>query len=146
VRVFAVGILWLALCCSPSLLLAQMTGSRAQAKALAVTSEEKESLPLTTAQKQAQQLATGLAETQGVAPTVARRTPLEVVFDRAARLGTRLVLPLFTAWGIEGRIVSGEQTLASPVEGEGATVVEDARRPLFVPASTTSLAFEVVAK
>jgi hypothetical protein len=105
-----------------------------------------ESLPLTAAQEQARQLATALEGTQEVAPATVKRTPLEIVFDRAVRLGTRVVLPVFTAWGIEGRVVSGEQTLASPVEDDGATEEEDARRPLFVPASKTSLAFEVLVK
>jgi hypothetical protein len=144
VCVVSVALLWLALYCSPGLLLAQTTGSNAPGQAVAATAEEMESLPLTTAQEQARQLATALGKTQGVAPATAKRTPLEVVFDRAVRLGTRAVLPVFTAWGMEGRIVSGEQTLASPVEDGGTTEEEDARRTLFVPASTTSLAFEVL--
>jgi hypothetical protein len=146
VYVVAVALLWLALYCSPGLLLAQTTSSRTPGEAVAATAEEMESPPLTTAQEQARQLATALGETQSVAPATAKRTPLEVVFDRAVRLGTRAVLPIFTAWSMEGRIVSGEQTLASPVEDDQITEEEDARRPLFVPASTTSLAVEVVAK
>jgi hypothetical protein len=60
------------------------------------------------------------------------------------RPGTRVILPIFTGPGVEGRLVSGEQTFVSPVEEEGAIVAEDARRPLFLPAAKAALAFELL--
>lgn len=64
--------------------------------------------------------------------------------EQVMRPGTRVILPLFTTRSIEGRLVSAEQTLASPVEDDGATVNGEARRPLFVPASNTALALEIL--
>jgi len=144
VRVFSVGVLCLVLCCSPILLLAQERSSRAQVEALAEISEETESLPLTTAQEQARQLATVLIERREATPAAGKRTPLGVVFDQPVQLGRRVVVPIFAVQSVQGRIVSGEQTFASPVEDEGATVKEDARRPLFLPASTAAIAVEVL--
>ena len=144
VRVFSVGVLCLVLCCSPTLLLAQERSSRSQVEALAEIAEETESLPLTTAQEQARQLARVLVETSGGAPAAGKRTPLGVLLDRPVQPGTRVIVPIFAMQGVEGRIVSSEQTFASPVEDEGATVREDARRPLFIPASTTAIAVEVL--
>jgi hypothetical protein len=146
VRVFLVGVLWLAILGLPGRLLAQASSARSQLEALMETPEEAASLPLTTAQEQARQLATVLVETQGAAATAAKRTPLGVVIDQAVQPGTRVILPLFTLWGLEVRLVSGEQTLASPVEDDGETVAEDARRPLFIPASKTAFAVDMLVK
>jgi hypothetical protein len=144
VGALSVGVLWLALCCSSTLLLAQERSRRSQVEALAAISEETESLPLTTAQEQARQLATVLVETPGATPATGKRTPLGVVFDQPVQPGTRVIVPIFAVQGVEGRIVSGEQTFASPVEEDGATVTEDARRPLFLPASKTAIAVEIL--
>jgi hypothetical protein len=144
--VFPVGVLWLVLFGWPGLLLAQDVGARSQLEALMETPEEAASLPLTTAQEQARQLATGLVETPGSATPAARHTPLAVVIDQAMQPGTRVILPLLILWGLEVRLVSGEQTLASPVEDDGETVEEDARRPLFIPASKTAVAVEMLVK
>jgi hypothetical protein len=130
----------------PDLLLAQGVGARSQLEALMETPEEAASLPLTTAQEQARQLATVLVETQSSAATTARRTPLGVVPDRAVRLGTRVVQPLFTLWDLEVWLVGGEQTIASPVADDGETVEEDAQRPLFIPASKAAVAVEMLVK
>lgn len=146
VCVVPVGVLWLVLLGLPDFLLAQGSGARSQLEALMATPEETTSLPLTTAQEQARQLATVLVETQGSAATTARRTPLGVVTDQAIQPGTRVILPLFTLGDIEVRLVSGEQTLASPVADDGETVEEDAQRPSFIPASKAALAVEMLVK
>jgi hypothetical protein len=132
------------LCCVPTVLLAQERSSRSQVEALADLSEETEALPLTTAQEQARQLATVLVETPGSRRAAGKRTPLGVVLDQPVQPGTRVIVPIFAVPGVEGHIVSSEQTFASPVEDEGATVREDARRPLFIPASKTAIAVEVL--
>jgi hypothetical protein len=120
-----------------------MTGS--QVEALTETSDTAESLPLTTAQEQARQLATVLVGGQPrAAPTAERRTLFGVITDQPLRPGTRVILPIFTGQGIEGRLVSGEQTFTSPVEEEGTTAQEDARRPLFLPAAKSTLSFELL--
>jgi hypothetical protein len=144
VGALSVGVLWLALCCSATLLLAQERGRRSQVEALADISEETESLPLTTAQEQARQLATVLVETRRTPPAAGKRTPLGVVFDQPVQLGNRVIVPIFSVQSVEGRIVSGEQTFASPVEDAGATVTEDAWRPLFLPASKAAIAVEIL--
>jgi hypothetical protein len=146
VRVVLVGVLWLVLFGLPGLLLAQERGARSQLEALMETPEEAASLPLTTAQEQARQLATVLVATQGSAATTARRTPLGVVTDQALQPGTRVILPLFDLGDIEVRLVSGEQTMASPVADDGETEAEDARRPLFIPASKSAFAVEMLVK
>jgi hypothetical protein len=144
VGALSVGVLWLALCGSSTLLLAQERGRRSQVEALTDISEEAESLPLTTAQEHARQLATVLVESPGATPATAKRMSLGVVLDQPVQPGRRVIVPIFAVQGVEGRIVSGEQTFASPVEDEGGTVREDARRPLFIPASTTAIAVEVL--
>lgn len=144
VRVIPLTALLLTLLHLPAPLLAQRTGGSSQIEALVESSDDAPSLPLTTAQEQAKQLATVLIATQEAAPSAKRSSLLGVVTDQAMRPGTRVVLPLFTAQGIEGRLVSAEQTFASPVEDDGVTVTVDARRPLFLPASNTALAFEIL--
>lgn len=144
-RVFFVGAVVLLLCL-PSLLLAQAAGNRSQIEALIATADEAESLPLTTAQGQARQLATVLLETQSTSSTTAKRTPLGIITEQAVYPGMRVILPLFTWQSVEARLVSGEQTFASPVDGAGATETADARRPLFIPASNAAIALEVLAK
>jgi hypothetical protein len=121
-----------------------MTGAGSPVEALVETSDTAESLPLTTAQEQARQLATVLVGRSATAPASGRRTPLGVITDQPLRPGTRVILPIFTGQGIEGRLVSGEQTFTSPVEDDGATVEEDARRPLFLPAAKSTLSFELL--
>jgi hypothetical protein len=143
-RVISLTVLWLFLVGLPGPLLAQMAGAGSQVEALIETSDAAESLPLTTAQKQARQLATVLAEKPVTAPASERRAPLGVITDQGMRPGTRVIVPIFTGPGMEGRLVSGEQTFASPVEEEGAIVAEDARRPLFLPAAKAALAFELL--
>jgi hypothetical protein len=114
-------------------------------EALVEPSDTAESLPLTTAQEQARRLATVLVGGKShTAPAAERRTLLGVITDQPLRPGTRVILPIFTGQGIEGRLVSGEQTFTSPVEDEGATVEEDARRPLFLPAAKSTLSFELL--
>jgi hypothetical protein len=146
VRVVPVGVLWLVLLGWPGLLLAQDVSARSQLEALMETPEEAVSLPLTTAQEQARQLATVLVDPQGSTAATPRRTPLGVVTDQAIQPGARVVLPLFPLWDIEVRLVSGEQTLASPVADDGETVEEDAQRPLFIPASKGAFAVEMLVK
>ena len=146
-RIYLCGIsltvLWLFLAGWPGPLLAQRSGAGSQVEALIETSDAGESLPLPTAQEQARQLATVLVGAPDAAPASERRTPLGVVAEQPLRPGTRVILPIYTGPGIEGRVVSGEQTFASPVE-EGTTVAEDAQRPLFLPASKAALAFELL--
>ena len=136
-------VLWLFLAGWPGPLLAQVPDAGSQVEALVGMSDAAESLPLTTAQEQARQLATALAGTPDAAPTSKRRTLLGIVTEQPVRLGTRVVLPLLTGPGVEGRLVSGEQTFASPVE-EGVTVAEDAQRPLFLPAAKAAVAVELL--
>ena len=142
--VIPLTVLWLFLAGLPGPLLAQMPDAGSRVEALVETSDTAESLPLTTAQEQARQLATVLGERPQTAPASERRTLLGVITDQTMRPGTRVILPIFTGPGIEGRLVSGEQTFASPVEEEDAVVAEDARRPLFLPAAKAALAFELL--
>jgi hypothetical protein len=143
-RVIPLTILWLFLAGLPDPLLAQVPGAGSRVEALVETSDTAESLPLTTAQEQARQLATVLAERPRTAHASERRTLFGVITDQAMRPGTRVILPIFTGPGIEGRLVSGELTFISPVAEEGTTVAEDARRPLFLPAAKAALAFELL--
>jgi hypothetical protein len=142
-RGISLAVLWLLLAGWSGSLLAQAPGAGSQVEALIETPDAAESLPLTTAQEQARQLATALAGTPDAASTAKRRALLGVVTEQPIRLGTRVILPLVTGPGIEGRLVSGEQTFASPVE-EGVTVAEDAQRPLFLPAAKAAVAVELL--
>jgi hypothetical protein len=143
--VIPLTVLWLFLAGWPALLLAQTAGTDSQVEALVETPDTAESLPLTTAQEQARQLATVLVGGKShTAPAAERRTLLGVITAQPLRPGTRVILPIFTGQGVEGRLVSGEQTFTSPVEEEGTTVQEDARRPLFLPAAKTALSFELL--
>jgi hypothetical protein len=145
VYVIPLTVLWFFLVALPGPLLAQRRDAGSRVEALVETSDTAESLPLTTAQEQARQLATVLVEQRQTAPASERRTPLGVITDQSMRPGTRVILPVFTGPGVEGRLVSGEQTFASPVEdGEDAVVVEDAQRPLFLPAAKAALGFELL--
>jgi hypothetical protein len=88
---------------------------------LSATSETaataEESPPLTAAQQEAQNLANALLEKQERASTPSASTPLGLQAEQPLRPGERLYLLLFSWLGLHVYLVSGQQTLASPVDG-----------------------------
>ena len=88
---------------------------------LAATSETaaapEESPPLTAAQQEAQNLANALLEKQERASTPSPSTSLGLQAEQPLRPGERLYILLFSWLGWHIYLVSGQQTLASPVDG-----------------------------
>jgi hypothetical protein len=88
---------------------------------LAATSETaaapEESPPLTAAQQEAQNLANALLEKQERASIPSPSTSLGLQAEQPLRPGERLYILLFSWLGLHFYLVSGQQTLASPVDG-----------------------------
>lgn len=117
---------------------------RAQARSLSESGEPQDSLPLTQAQEEARQLAIALTNERDSGGRAASAIPLSITVEPALAPGQRPVLPLFQAVGMEGRLLGGQQTLASPVEATSANTVDDANRPLFVPATEAAVAVDLL--
>jgi hypothetical protein len=87
---------------------------------LSATSETaaaaEESQPLTAAQQEAQNLANALLEQQRTS-TPSPSTPLGLQAEQPLRPGERLYMLVFSWLGLHVYLVSGHQTLASPVDG-----------------------------
>jgi hypothetical protein len=77
----------------------------------------EESPPLTAAQQEAQNLATALLEKQEGASTPSPSPSLSLRAEQPLRPGERLYILLFSWLGLHMYLVSGQQTLASPVDG-----------------------------
>jgi len=137
--------LWIEALC----LLAFVTPGAAQVSPSHLSSSVVERSPdehprLTPAQAEAQRLATQLlGEQRGFQAAI--KTPLEVVPEEGMYLGKRSVIVLFVTQGIEGRLLGGRQTFASPINISAAVVV-DAQRPAFIPASQALIAVEMLGK
>jgi hypothetical protein len=130
----------------PAGAVAQMSTPSSRSAPPLQASDSEEFAPLTVPQQKARQLATiliGKRETP-IAPT--QKTPLRVIAEQAMRLGKRTIIPLFVLSHLEGRLVGGRQTFAFSLDRISSVAKEDARRPLFLPASQAIMALEVVAK
>ncbi|MGQ4810005.1 hypothetical protein NKDENANG_03448 [Candidatus Entotheonellaceae bacterium PAL068K] len=101
---------------------------------------------LTVAQREARQLATILMGEREVATASAPKTLLRVLTEQTLRLGGRASLQLFVTTHLEGRLVGGRQTFASPVDHAPSSVQEDARRPRLLPTSQAMIALEILAR
>jgi hypothetical protein len=77
----------------------------------------EESPPLTAAQQEAQNLANALLEKQERVSTPSPPTSLGLQAEQPLRPGERLYILLFSWLGLHMYLVSGQQTLASPVDG-----------------------------
>ena len=73
--------------------------------------------PLTAAQQEARDLASVLQGQQGTTTVPVFPTPLVLVAKPPLRPGERLYILLFSWLGWRMYVVSGQQTLASPVDG-----------------------------
>jgi hypothetical protein len=122
--------------------------TRTNAAAPVLDAVDREELSsLTTAQQQARQLATVLIGAREPSTIATPKTPLEVITEQTMRLGNRAIVPLFVSSGLEGRLVGGRQTFTSPVDYGPSTAKNDARRPLFIPASEEAMmALEILTK
>ncbi|GIX48140.1 MAG: hypothetical protein KatS3mg131_2351 [Candidatus Tectimicrobiota bacterium] len=106
--------------------------------------EADEPASLTAAQEEARRLAAALLEEQPP-PTPVLKVPLAIITERPLRPGERLVIVLFRTRHLEGRLLGGVQTLASPTDLL-AVVVLDARRPTFLPAEQAAVAVEMAVR
>jgi hypothetical protein len=143
-RVSPIVIGLICLWCCTVLLPGQVSLARAQTSPRPETVDGNESQPLTAAQEKARQLAVALHnERESRAETAAAASP-GIVVEQPPAPGQRPVVPLFAAKGIEGRLVGGQQTLASPVTEISAGAAADANRPMFMPATQAAVAVEVL--
>jgi hypothetical protein len=130
----------------PASVTAQLPASPSPSSTLVDVPESEELLSLTTAQQKAKQLATILIGKRETSTISTKKTPLGMIAEQTMHLGRRVALPLFVSSHLEGRVVGGRQTFVSPVDNASATAKEDARRPLFLSASETIIAVEIVTK
>ena len=107
--------------------------------------EEGEPLPLTTAQQEARALATVLIGKKSSTTVPLPSTPLEHITEQSLRPGKRLVIVLKSWHGGQLRLVSGQQTFASPID---VTLPVLIKHDLPPPKSgdDTALALEVLAE
>ena len=123
--------------------LAQVSASDTSLPTLQDVSDPEDLSSLTEAQQKAQQLATMLIGKRKSSPVAAQRPLLKVMVGQTGRFS----IPLFKVAHFEGRFVGGPWTFISPVDYAPSSVQEDARRPLFIPASEEALmALEILAK
>jgi hypothetical protein len=130
----------------PASVTAQIPASPSASSTFVDMPESEEFLSLTTAQQKAKQLATILIGKRETSTISTQKTPLGIIAEQTMHLGRRIVLPLFVASHLEGRLTGGRQTFVSPVDNASTTAKEDARRPLFLSASETIIAVEIVTK
>lgn len=107
--------------------------------------EEEEPVPLTPAQQEARALATVLIGKKSTTTVPLPSTPLEHFTEQSLRPGKRLVIVLKTWHGGQLRLVSGQQTFASPID---VTLPILIKHDLPPPESgdDTALALEVLAE
>ena len=130
--------------CCTALLLGYASLVQAQIPLRLELLASQETVPLTAAQKEAKQLATALAGTPTPQADTSKAGPLTVILEQPLSPGQRPMVPVFFVGSMEGRFVGGQQTLASPVAPEPSHTVEDANRPMFIPASQAAVAVELL--
>lgn len=103
--------------------------------------------PLTTAQQEARDLATVLIGKKGSTTTSLpiATTPLALFSEQSLRPGKRLVVILGSWKGGQVRLVSGQQTFASPVDAT-LPILTKHRLPPLDPGEDTAVAIEVLAE
>jgi hypothetical protein len=127
-----------------ALLMGRVSLAAAQPGPSLETHNDEEAQPLTPAQQEARQLAMILSNKPESQRGATAANSASITVDQPLRLGSRSVMPLFALQGVEGRLVGGQQTFASPVEQVSPSVAEDANRPLFVPATQAVIAVDIL--
>lgn len=150
--VISAAVSWLFLCCPVSVvaedvpLASQSTTPQASQE----VAPSNDSSPLTAAQQEAKELATVLSEEEESPVASPPPTPLALLAEQPLRPGERVAILLFSWLGFDLYLVSGQQTLASPVDG--ASIVQTAAatsafiQPLDVGPEDTTIAVEVRVK
>jgi hypothetical protein len=133
---------FISLCSVPALLPGQAPPAWAQTSPGQETLDSNESQPLTAGQEEARQLARALGHSRELSAETAETAQSGIAVEQP-QVPRRPVVSLFITQGVEGRLVGGQYTLASPV-AEISEAAADANRPMFVPATQAAVGAEVL--